>query len=62
MIWYLFTAIGFPPGSNGRQTCTEIGNRQQKRNNTQNNTKSQNTQIRKQKYKTKKPQNEYQKT
>jgi hypothetical protein len=27
---YLFTAIGFPPDGSGRQTCTEIGNRQHK--------------------------------
>jgi len=33
---YLFTAAGFPPGGSDRETCTKIGNRQQKRrNNTQ---------------------------
>ena len=27
MILYLFTAIGFPPGGSGQQTCIKIGNR-----------------------------------
>ena len=25
MIWYLFTAIGFPPGGSGRLTCVKVG-------------------------------------
>ena len=27
-IWYLFTAIGFPPGGSGRWTCKNVGNGQ----------------------------------
>jgi hypothetical protein len=39
MIRYIFTAIGFQPGGNGRQTGTRVGKRQHtKRNNTQQNT------------------------
>jgi hypothetical protein len=42
----------FPPGGGGRWTCTKIGKRQHKRrNSTQNNTNTQNTQNGKQKYK-----------
>jgi len=26
--WYLFTAVGFPPGVSGRQTCTKIRKKQ----------------------------------
>jgi hypothetical protein len=47
MIWYLFTVIGFPPPGSGRQTCIKVGKRQ---NNKRNNTETQNTQNRKQKY------------
>ena len=28
MVWYLFTAIGFPPGGNGRLTCAKVGKEQ----------------------------------
>jgi hypothetical protein len=58
---YLFTAIGFGPGGSGRYVCTKIGKRQHKRrNNTHNNTKTQDTQYRTQKYRTKKSIKEYQ--
>jgi len=57
MIWYLFTEIGFPPGDSGRYTCTNFGKRQRKRETihktVKNNTETQNTQYRTQKYKTK---------
>ena len=51
MIWYdkcyLFTAIGFPAGGIGRQTCTKYRGETavyKTRNNTRNSTKTQNTQ------------------
>ena len=28
MVWYLFTAIGFPPGSSGQKSCKKNGKRQ----------------------------------
>jgi hypothetical protein len=51
MVWYLFTAIDSPPGGSG--TVNLCKNRKQsaiykRRKNTQSNTKTQNTQDRKQ--------------
>jgi hypothetical protein len=28
MMWYLFSAVGFPLGGIGQETCTKIGKRQ----------------------------------
>ena len=52
----MVTAVGFPSGGSGRWTCTKLGKRQiyTTGKNTQNNTKTQNTQNRKEKYKIRK--------
>jgi hypothetical protein len=55
----ILTAIGFPPGGSGRQSCTQIENKllyecTWLRNNIQNNTKTQDTQIESKTYKTRK--------
>jgi len=55
MTWYLFTAIGFPPGSSGQKECTKIEKTDSAEGETIHKTvqKTENTQNRKQ-YETKK--------
>jgi hypothetical protein len=46
MTWYVFTAARFPPCGSGRYACRKIGTRQHtRRNDTQNNTKTQNAEF-----------------
>ena len=57
VMWYLFTEIGFTPGGSGRWNYTQIENKQLyigEKQYTQKNTETENTQNRKQTYKTRK--------